>query len=73
MHSHVLFHNITDAQATPAINIQAQGPTQTMQPVPATQSGVMSTMGRRFHWSHAVLAVGFLAISGAGTIVIFKV
>lgn len=61
-----------DAQATPAINIQAQGPTQTMQPVPATQSGVMSTMGRRFHWSHAVLAVGFLALSGAGTIVLFK-
>ncbi|CAO2819081.1 unnamed protein product [Amaranthus hypochondriacus] len=61
-----------DAQATPAINIQAQGPTQTMQPMPATQSSVMSTMARRFHWSHAVLAVGFLAISGAGTIVIFK-
>lgn len=27
----------------------------------------------RFHWSHAVLAVGLLAISGAGTALVFKV
>ncbi|CAA2956583.1 Hypothetical predicted protein [Olea europaea subsp. europaea] len=26
----------------------------------------------RFHWSHALLAVGFLAVSGAGTAVLFK-
>ena len=44
-----------------------------MQPVTAAPSSVMSTMTRRFHWSHAVLAVGFLAVSGAGTAIVFKV
>ncbi|KAL2936001.1 Peroxisomal membrane protein PEX14 [Bienertia sinuspersici] len=58
-----------DAQASPATNIQAQAP---MQPVTAVQPGVMSTMARRYHWSHALLAVGFLAISGAGTAILFK-
>lgn len=60
------------AQTTPATNTQAQAPMQAMQPVTASQSGIMSTMARRFHWSHAVLAVGFLAISGAGTAIVFK-
>ncbi|XP_021718941.1 peroxisomal membrane protein PEX14-like isoform X2 [Chenopodium quinoa] len=60
------------AQPTPATNIQAQVPMQAVQPVAPVQSGVMSTMARRFHWSHAVLAIGFLAISGAGTAIVFK-
>uniref|UniRef100_A0A803L8M5 Peroxisomal membrane protein PEX14 n=1 Tax=Chenopodium quinoa TaxID=63459 RepID=A0A803L8M5_CHEQI len=60
------------AQPTPATNIQAQVPLQAVQSVAPVQSGVMSTMARRFHWSHAVLAVGFLAISGAGTAIVFK-
>lgn len=60
------------AQASPATNTQAQAPMPAMQPVTAVQSGVMSNMARRFHWSHAVLAVGFLAVSGAGTVIIFK-
>lgn len=60
------------AQATPSTNIQSQAPAQAMQPVAAAPSGIMSTMARSFHWSHAVLAVGFLAISGAGTAIVFK-
>lgn len=37
--------------------------------------GVISKIGTQyqFHWSHAILAVGFLAASGAGTAVLFKV
>ncbi|KAL2492703.1 Peroxisomal membrane protein PEX14 [Abeliophyllum distichum] len=52
-------------------NIQQQAPIQTLQPAPA---GSISNIGRfsRFHWSHALLAVGFLAVSGAGTAVFFK-
>lgn len=59
-----------DAQGMPSTNIQTQP--QAIQPVTAAPSGVMSTMTRKFHWSHAVLAVGFLAISGAGTAIVFK-
>lgn len=61
-----------EAQAMPSTNIQTQIPAQVVQPVTAAPSGVMSTMARRFHWSHAVFAVGFLAISGAGTAIVFK-
>uniref|UniRef100_A0A7C9ELS4 Peroxisomal membrane protein PEX14 n=1 Tax=Opuntia streptacantha TaxID=393608 RepID=A0A7C9ELS4_OPUST len=61
-----------DPQGTPSTNIQTQAPAQAMQPVTAAPSSVMSTMTRRFHWSHAVLAVGFLAVSGAGTAIVFK-
>lgn len=40
----------------------------------AAPSGVMKTMsGYRFHWTHAVYAIGLLAASGAGSVVIFKV
>lgn len=61
-----------DAQGMPSTNIQTQPPAKAIQSVTAAPSGVMSTMTRRFHWSHAVLAVGFLAISGAGTAIVFK-
>lgn len=60
-----------DARVKAPSNIQRQAPIQTLQPAPA---GSISTIGRlsHFHWSHALLAVGFLAVSGAGTAVLFK-
>ncbi|GAB2269850.1 hypothetical protein Dimus_004769 [Dionaea muscipula] len=53
-------------------NILQQAPLNTLQPVSTAPSGVVSTMVRQFHWSHAFLAIGFLAASGAGTAIIFK-
>ncbi|GFZ17471.1 peroxin 14 [Actinidia rufa] len=62
-----------DGQVKPLSNVQPQVPTQIMQPSAAAPAGVISTLTRsRFHWSHALLAVGFLALSGAGTAVLFK-
>lgn len=59
-------------------NIQSQAPTQALQPQPAgaaptAVSPVSTMMMSRFHWYHAVLAVGLLAASGAGTAVFIKV
>lgn len=52
---------------------------QSLQPVasvapPAAggSSGGIITRSR-FHWSHALLAVGVLAVSGAGTAIVIKV
>jgi len=60
-------------QSQPASNIQPQAPTQPLQPAPAAPSSKLGTLtASRFHWSHALLAVGVLAISGAGTAVVFK-
>ncbi|KVI06334.1 Peroxisomal membrane protein 14 [Cynara cardunculus var. scolymus] len=63
-------------QSQPISNIQAQPPTQYQQPAAAAQAAPDSKLGTltssRFHWSHALLAVGVLAISGAGTAVVFK-
>lgn len=58
-------------------NIQSQAPAQALQPQPAgaaptAVSPVSTTMMSRFHWYHAVLAVGLLAASGAGTAVFIK-
>ncbi|KAL4584937.1 hypothetical protein LXL04_009549 [Taraxacum kok-saghyz] len=55
-------------QSQTASNIQPQAPIQSLQPVTAPTS----KLGTKFHWSHALLAVGVLAISGAGTAVVFK-
>ncbi|KAI7734479.1 hypothetical protein M8C21_030287, partial [Ambrosia artemisiifolia] len=61
------------SQSQPTTNIQPQAPTQSLQPAPAAPGSKLGTLtASRFHWSHAVLAVGVLAISGAGTAVIFK-
>ncbi|KAF5758577.1 putative peroxisomal membrane protein [Helianthus annuus] len=60
-------------QPQPASNIQPQAPTQSVQPAPAAPGSKLGTLtASRFHWSHALLAVGVLAISGAGTAVVFK-
>lgn len=63
-----------DGQMKSSSNVQPQVSTQTLQPLAASPTGVISTTltQSRFHWSHALLAVGFLAVSGAGTAVIFK-
>lgn len=48
-----------------------------MQPAAATPAGAISKVGTlaktQFGWQQALLAVGLVAISGAGTVVIFKV
>lgn len=58
--------------------VQPQPSTQSLQPVAvvAPPAGGISSVGTitrsRFHWSHAILAVGILAISGAGTVLVIK-
>lgn len=64
---------LTDAQVKPSSNSQPQAVVQTLQPVAAVPSGTISSMRSRFHWSHAVFAIGLLAVSGAGTAVLIKV
>lgn len=67
---------ITDGELK-STNLQAQVPTQTPQPAAAAPTGVVSTVvtlsQSRFHWSHAFLAIGLLAASGAGSALLFKV
>lgn len=59
--------------------VQPQPLTQSLQPVAAAtplaggESRVGTVARSRFHWSHAILAIGVLAVSGAGTVVVFKV
>lgn len=58
--------------------VQPQPSTKSLQPVAAvTPAGGESRVGTiarsRFHWSHAILAIGILAVSGAGTVVVIKV
>lgn len=63
-----------DGQMKSSSNVHPQVSTQTLQPLAASPSGVISAMTRsRFRWSYALFAVGFLAVSGAGTAVLFKV
>ncbi|XWS37485.1 hypothetical protein CRYUN_Cryun19dG0046900 [Craigia yunnanensis] len=64
-----------DGQVKPSSNVQTQATMQTLQPVAAAPTGIASvgTLARsRFHWYHAVFAVGLLAASGAGTAVLIK-
>ncbi|TXG50278.1 hypothetical protein EZV62_022802 [Acer yangbiense] len=63
-------------QVKPSSNIQPQAPTQALQIAAAAPTGAISPGGSlmlsRFHWYHAVFAVGLLAVSGAGTAVLIK-
>ena len=68
-----IFSILVDGQAKPSANIQQQTPTQALQPAAAAPSAVATLVRSRFHWSHAVIAVGLLAASGAGTAVLIKV
>ncbi|XP_057804584.1 peroxisomal membrane protein PEX14 [Salvia miltiorrhiza] len=63
-----------DGQMKPSSNVQQQPPTQGLHPAAVVPVGSTSKIGMlsQFHWYHAILAVGFLAASGAGTAVIFK-
>ncbi|CAK7328924.1 unnamed protein product [Dovyalis caffra] len=65
-----------EGQVKSTPNVQPSSPAQTLQPVAAAPTGVISSVGTwtqpRFHWYHAVYAVGLLAVSGAGTAVLVK-
>ncbi|KAH6798034.1 hypothetical protein C2S52_022588 [Perilla frutescens var. hirtella] len=63
-----------DGQIKPSSNVQQQPTAQVLQPTAAVPVGSTSRIGMisQFHWYHAILAVGFLAASGAGTAVLFK-
>ncbi|KAJ4829084.1 hypothetical protein Tsubulata_030984 [Turnera subulata] len=59
-----------EGQVTSTPSVQQPATSQALQPAAAPPGGVSSvgTLARsRFHWYHAVFAVGILAVSGAGT------
>lgn len=57
-------------------NMQQQTPTQALQPASSTPVSTISKGGTstlyRLGWQQALLAIGLLAISGAGTALVFK-
>ncbi|KAK4779334.1 hypothetical protein SAY86_006862 [Trapa natans] len=63
-----------DAPAKTVSNAQAQAIGQVPQATTPAPAGVASThvSGPRFHWTHALYAIGIVAVSGAGTAVLFK-
>ncbi|XP_033508290.1 peroxisomal membrane protein PEX14-like isoform X1 [Nicotiana tomentosiformis] len=63
-----------DGKLKPSSTSPPQAALQNMQPASATPSNSMTKMGylSHFRWTHAVIAVGLLAASGAGTAVLFK-
>ncbi|XP_047332963.1 peroxisomal membrane protein PEX14 isoform X2 [Impatiens glandulifera] len=62
-----------DAQIKSSSNFQPQAPSQALQPAAVAPAGTIARLtSARFHWTHALLAVGFVAVSGAGTFVVFK-
>nr|XP_007155426.1 hypothetical protein PHAVU_003G200200g [Phaseolus vulgaris]ESW27420.1 hypothetical protein PHAVU_003G200200g [Phaseolus vulgaris] len=65
-----------DGQLKSSSNNQQQTQQKTLQPISPASTGVNTSSGTlphsRFHWSHALIAVGLLAASGAGTAIIIK-
>ncbi|KAL1371619.1 peroxisomal membrane protein PEX14 isoform X4 [Arachis duranensis] len=65
-----------DGQVKSSSNIQQQAQPQALQPGLSASAGVntsSATLSRsRFHWSHALIAIGVLAASGAGTAIVVK-
>ncbi|XP_057748271.1 peroxisomal membrane protein PEX14-like isoform X3 [Arachis stenosperma] len=65
-----------DGQVKSSSNIQQQAQPQALQPGLPASAGVntsSATLSRsRFHWSHALVAIGVLAASGAGTVIVVK-
>ncbi|RDX93727.1 Peroxisomal membrane protein PEX14 [Mucuna pruriens] len=65
-----------DGQLKPSSQIQQLGRSQALQPTIPASTGVTTSSGilsrRRFHWSHAFVAVGLLAASGAATVILIK-
>ncbi|XP_048443773.1 peroxisomal membrane protein PEX14-like isoform X1 [Pyrus x bretschneideri] len=68
--------NQADGQVKTSSNVQAQNTTQTLQPSAAAPTKAISPVGTltgyRFHWSHAIVAVGVLTLSGCGAAVLIK-
>lgn len=66
-----------EGQVKSTPNAQPLTSAQALQPVAAAPTALISSVGTltrsRFHWYHAVFAVGLLAVSGAGTVVLVKV
>ncbi|KAK4264332.1 hypothetical protein QN277_025528 [Acacia crassicarpa] len=52
-------------------NIQQLTPAQMLPQGASTSTGTTISY-RRFHWSHAIIAIGFIAASGAGTVILIK-
>ncbi|TKY73499.1 Peroxisomal membrane protein PEX14 [Spatholobus suberectus] len=65
-----------DGQLKPSSDIQKQGQPQALRPTVPASTGVTTSLGtlsrRSFRWSHALVAVGLLAASGAGTVMLIK-
>ncbi|XP_004508866.1 peroxisomal membrane protein PEX14 isoform X2 [Cicer arietinum] len=65
-----------DGQLQSSSNTQQQAQQQTLQPALPASAGVNTSSGilsrTRFHWSHALVVVGLLSASGAGTVLIIK-
>lgn len=61
-----------EAQLKATSNVQPAPQTQALQPAGAAPGAISSVARYRFHWYHAVYAVGVLAASGAATAVIIK-
>nr|XP_018633863.1 peroxisomal membrane protein PEX14 isoform X2 [Nicotiana tomentosiformis] len=63
-----------DEKVKSPTSTQTLAASQNLQSVSALQSNTMKKMGyfSHFHWTHAVMAVGILAASGAGTALLFK-
>jgi len=68
---------LTDEQLKPSSNIHQQSQPQALQTTVPASTGVITSLGtlshHHFHWSHALIAVGLLATSGAGTVILIKV
>ncbi|CAL0325359.1 unnamed protein product [Lupinus luteus] len=65
-----------DGQLKTSSNIQQQAQPQTLQRGLPASTGVITSsqnlLHSRFHWYHALAAIGLLAASGAGTVIIIK-
>ncbi|KAJ1418251.1 Winged helix-like DNA-binding domain superfamily [Sesbania bispinosa] len=65
-----------DGQLKPSSDIQQQGQSQALQPVVSPSGGVTTSLGtlshQSFRWSHALVTVGLLVVSGAGTAMLIK-
>ncbi|XP_057442957.1 peroxisomal membrane protein PEX14-like isoform X3 [Lotus japonicus] len=65
-----------DGQLNSSSNIQQQGQPQALQPAVSASTAVTTSRGilswYSFHWSHALVTVGFLVTSCAGTTILIK-
>ncbi|CAL0319994.1 unnamed protein product [Lupinus luteus] len=67
-----------DGQLKPSLNIQQQAQPQALQPSVSASTGLTTSLrtftlsGFTFRWSHALIAVGLLVTSGAGTAMLIK-